>query len=41
MRLLKDFDKFIELGVVKKQSIDKSRANALTKEAKESYDFLI
>ena len=41
MRALKDFDLFVKEGIVKKQSVDKSRANALIKEARESYNFLM
>ncbi len=37
---MKDFEKFIKKGIVKKQSPDLSRANALVNEADKDYDFI-
>ncbi|MCK4996968.1 hypothetical protein KAS08_01570 [Candidatus Pacearchaeota archaeon] len=41
MRLLKDFDYFLEKGIVRKQGVDKSRSEFLEKESKLSFDGLI
>ena len=40
MRAIKNFDEFVKDRVVKKQSIDRSRAEFLVKEAQNSYDYL-
>jgi hypothetical protein len=41
MRAIKDFNEFIENGVVKKQSPDKPRAEFLIKESENDYNFLL
>ena len=41
MRAIKDFNDFVKQGIVKKQSKDKSRAEFLIKESKNSYNSLI
>lgn len=41
MKGIRDFDEFIKGNIVKKQSIDKSRAEFLVKEAKNGYDNLL
>jgi len=41
MKPIKDFDEFVQNRTVKKQSIDKSRAEFLLKEAENSYEFLL
>lgn len=41
MRAIKDFQEFIEKGIVKKQSRDKSRAEFLIKSAEQDYESLI
>ena len=41
MRAIKNFDEFIKERIVKKQSIDKSRAEFLVKEAGNSYSNLL
>lgn len=40
MKTVKDFQDFIEKGIVKKQSPDNSRANFLVEESRKSYIFL-
>ncbi len=37
---MKEFNEFLKKGIVKKQSPDNSRANALIKEAQNDYEFL-
>lgn len=37
---MKDFEEFLKKGIVKKQSQDNSRANALIKESQNDYEFL-
>ena len=41
MKSLKPFEEYIQTGIVKKQSPDKSRADFLFKEAERSYLFLL
>ncbi len=41
MKAIKQFKEFIEEGIVKKQSPDKSRAEFLIKESEKSYNFLL
>ncbi len=41
MKAIKQFDEFIKSNIVKKQSIDKSRAEFLIKEAENSYNNLL
>ncbi len=41
MKPIKQFDKFIEEGIVKKQAVDKSRAEFLIKSAGRGYKNLI
>lgn len=41
MKAIKNFEEFIKLGIVKKQSPDKSRAEFLLKEAENSYNLLL
>jgi len=41
MRAIKSFDEFIKEGIVKKQGVDKSRADFLIKESENSYKFLM
>lgn len=40
MRPIKDFEEFVRLGIVKKQSPDISRAQFLREESEKSYSFL-
>ena len=40
MKTIKKFEEFIKLGIVKKQSIDTSRAEFLIEEAKQNYEYL-
>ena len=40
MKSLKNFEEFIKLKIVKKQSIDTSRAKFLIEEANQNYDYL-
>lgn len=41
MKAIRKFDEFIKKNIVKKQSVDKSRAEFLIKEAKNSYNNLL
>lgn len=41
MRIISDFEYFIEEGIVKKQAPDKSRANFLASESEKSHAFLL
>lgn len=41
MKPVRNFEEFIKEGIVKKQSIDESRAEFLIKESKNSYDNLL
>jgi len=41
MKPMKSFDELIKLGVVKKQSPNKSRAEFLVKESEQNYSFLL
>ena len=41
MKAIRNFDEFIKENIVKKQSIDKSRAEFLVKEAENSYNNLL
>ena len=40
MRCIKEFKEFIESGVIKKSSVDKSRARFLIESSNNSYNFL-
>ena len=41
MKAIKNFEEFIKERIVKKQSVDKSRAEFLVKEASNSYNNLL
>ena len=41
MKKLKKFDEFIQIGIVKKQSRDKSKSKFLFMEAKQGYSYLL
>ncbi len=41
MRAIKSFDEFINQGIVKKQTPDRSRAKFLIKESEQNYSFLL
>ena len=41
MKPIKSFEEFIQKGVVKKQSLNKSRADFLVKQAKQDYEYLL
>ncbi len=41
MKAIKEFKEFIKEGIIKKQSVDKSRAEFLIKEAEKSYNYLM
>ena len=41
MKPIMEFEEFVKLGVVKKQSPDKSRAEFLVKEAEQNYGYLL
>jgi len=41
MRAVRNFEEFIDEGIVKKQAPDKSRANYLMNEYEKSYEFLL
>jgi hypothetical protein len=41
MRVIKNFEEFLEEGVVKKQSSNPSRAKFLKQEAKQNYEYLL
>lgn len=41
MREVEDFSKFVKKGIVKKQAVNKSRANDLISEAKNGYNILV
>jgi len=38
---IKDFDEFLKLGIVKKQTSEKSRGNFLIKESEKNYNYLL